>query len=62
MKLNTAEKDEKWQTAGTIPAGSAPAGTVAQYQYQYNPSKTDVGEIYFASNASTLKGTSFTRS
>jgi hypothetical protein len=36
-----------WQSAGTVPAGSAPTGTVAQYQYQFNPSKIDVGQLYF---------------
>jgi hypothetical protein len=46
-EIEYSREGEKWQTAGTIPAGSAPAGTVAQYQYQYNPSKIDVGEIYF---------------
>jgi Secretion system C-terminal sorting domain len=46
-EIEYSREGEKWQTAGTIPAGSAPTGTVAQYQYQYNPSKTDVGEIYF---------------
>jgi hypothetical protein len=30
-----------------VPAGSAPEGTVAQYQYQYNPGKADVGDLYF---------------
>ena len=38
---------EHWQTAGSVPAGSTPVGTVAQYQYQYNPAQTDVGDIYF---------------
>ena len=46
-EIEYSQEGEKWQTAGTIPAGSAPAGTVAQYQYQYNPSQTDVGTIYF---------------
>lgn len=46
-EIQYSPEGENWQTAGTIPAGSAPAGTVAQYQYQYNPSKTDVGTIYF---------------
>jgi hypothetical protein len=46
-EIEYSQEGEKWQTAGTIPAGSAPAGTVAQYQYQYNPSKTNVGAIYF---------------
>jgi hypothetical protein len=46
-EIEYSQEGEKWQKAGTIPAGSAPAGTVAQYQYQYHPSKTDVGAVYF---------------
>jgi hypothetical protein len=46
-EIEYSQEGEKWQTAGTIPAGSAPAGTVGQYQYQYNTSKANVGTIYF---------------
>ena len=46
-EIQYSKDGERWQTAGTVPAGSAPVGTVAQYQYQYNPAQTDVGEIYF---------------
>jgi hypothetical protein len=46
-EIEYSKDGEGWQTAGTIPAGSAPTGTVAQYQYQYNPSKFDVGQVYF---------------
>ncbi len=46
-EIEYSRDGENWQTAGTVPAGSAPTGTVAQYQYQYNPSKTDVGQVYF---------------
>jgi hypothetical protein len=46
-EIEYSKDNESWQTAGTVPAGSAPIGTVAQYQYQYNTSKIDVGEIYF---------------
>jgi hypothetical protein len=46
-EIDYSREGENWQTAGTVPAGSAPTGTVAQYQYQYNPAKTDVGQIYF---------------
>ncbi len=46
-EIEYSKDNQHWQTAGTVPAGSAPAGTVAQYQYQYNPSQIDVGEIYF---------------
>jgi hypothetical protein len=38
---------KSWATAGTVPAGSAPVGTVDQYQYQYRPASTDLGELYF---------------
>jgi len=46
-EIEYSQDNENWHTAGTVPAGSAPIGTVAQYQYQYNTDKTDVGEIYF---------------
>ena len=46
-EIEYSRDGEGWQTAGTVPAGSAPTGTVAQYQYQYNPSQADVGQIYF---------------
>jgi hypothetical protein len=46
-EIQYSREGENWQTAGTVPAGSAPTGTIAQFQYQYNPSKTDVGEVYF---------------
>ena len=46
-EIEYSKDNENWQAAGTVPAGSAPTGTVAQYQYQYNTSQTDVGEIYF---------------
>jgi hypothetical protein len=46
-EIDYSNDNEHWLTAGTVPAGSAPAGTVAQYQYQYNPGKADVGDIYF---------------
>jgi hypothetical protein len=46
-EIEYSNDNQSWKTAGTVPAGSAPTGTIAQYQYQYNPSKTDVGEIYF---------------
>ncbi len=46
-EIEYSKDNEHWQTAGTVPAGSAPTGTVAQYQYQYNPTQMDVGEIYF---------------
>ena len=47
---------EQWQPVGTIPAGSAPIGTVAQYQYQFNPSQIDVGQIYFRIKRSDSEG------
>jgi len=46
-EIEYSKDNENWQAAGTIPAGSAPVGTVAQYQYQYNTTQTDVGQIYF---------------
>jgi hypothetical protein len=46
-EIEYSRDNENWQKAGTVPAGSAPTGTVAQYQYQYNPTQADVGEIYF---------------
>jgi hypothetical protein len=38
---------EGWASAATLPAGSAPAGTVGQYQYQFHPGANDAGQIYF---------------
>ncbi|HEY8735036.1 MAG TPA: T9SS type A sorting domain-containing protein, partial [Puia sp.] len=46
-EIEYSKDNEHWQSAGVLPAGSAPTGTVAQYQYQYNLTKADVGEIYF---------------
>ena len=46
-EIDYSKDAEHWQTAGTVPAGSAPTGTVAQYMYQYNPSPIDMGQIYF---------------
>lgn len=46
-EIEYSKDNESWQTAGTVPAGSAPTGTVAQFQYQYNTSQADMGEIYF---------------
>lgn len=46
-EIQYSKDGESWAGAGTVPAGSAPTGTVAQYQYQYYPAATDVGEIYF---------------
>jgi hypothetical protein len=46
-EIQYSKDGETWVSAGTVPAGSAPAGTVAQYEYQYHPASTDVGEIYF---------------
>ena len=46
-EIQYSKDGEAWASAGTIPAGSSPTGTVAQYQYQYQPASTDVGEIYF---------------
>jgi Secretion system C-terminal sorting domain len=46
-EIEYSKDNESWQSAGTVPAGSAPTGSVAQFQYQYNTAQTDVGEIYF---------------
>jgi hypothetical protein len=46
-EIQYSKDGEHWTDAGAVPAGSAPAGTVAQFQYQYHPAATDVGEIYF---------------
>ncbi len=55
-EIEYSKDNEHWQTAGTVPAGSAPTGTVAQYQYQYNPSQMDVGEIYFRIKRTDAEG------
>ncbi|HZZ75612.1 MAG TPA: T9SS type A sorting domain-containing protein, partial [Puia sp.] len=55
-EIDYSNDNEHWQSAGTVPAGSAPEGTVAQYQYQYNPSKADVGDIYFRIKRTDAEG------
>ena len=55
-EIEYSKDNEHWQAAGTVPAGSAPAGTVAQYQYQYNPAKADVGDIYFRIKRTDAEG------
>ena len=55
-EIDYSNDNEHWQAAGSIPAGSAPAGTVAQYQYQYNPTKADVGDIYFRIKRTDAEG------
>jgi hypothetical protein len=46
-EVQYSKDGENWASAGTVPAGSAPIGTVAQYDYQYHPASNDVGDIYF---------------
>ena len=55
-EIDYSKDNEHWQTAGTVPAGSAPTGTVAQYQYQYNPTHADVGDIYFRIKRTDAEG------
>jgi Secretion system C-terminal sorting domain len=55
-EIDYSNDNEHWLAAGTVPAGSAPAGTVAQYQYQYNPTKADVGDIYFRIKRTDAEG------
>ncbi|MEJ0082844.1 MAG: T9SS type A sorting domain-containing protein [Puia sp.] len=58
-EIDYSNDNEHWMAAGTVPAGSAPAGTVAQYQYQYNPGKADVGDIYFRIKRTDAQGNVF---
>ena len=58
-EIDYSNDNEHWLAAGTVPAGSAPAGTVAQYQYQYNPGKADVGDIYFRIKRTDAQGNVF---
>jgi hypothetical protein len=55
-EIQYSQDGESWASAGTVPAGSAPAGTVAEYQYQYHPAATDVGEIFFRIKRSDGQG------
>lgn len=55
-EIDYSNDNEHWLAAGTVPAGSAPAGTVAQYQYQYIPGKADVGDIYFRIKRTDAEG------
>jgi len=54
--IEYSKDNEHWQTTGTVPAGSAPAGTVAQYQYQYHIAPTDLGQIYFRIRRTDAEG------
>ncbi len=55
-EIDYSNDNEHWLAAGTVPAGSAPAGTVAQYQYQYNPAKADLGDLYFRIKRTDAEG------
>jgi hypothetical protein len=55
-EIDYSNDNEHWLAAGTVPAGSTPAGTVAQYQYQYNPTKADVGDLYFRIKRTDAEG------
>lgn len=55
-EIEYSNDNAHWQTAGSVPVGSAPTGTVAQYQYQYHPAQTDVGEIYFRIKRTDAEG------
>lgn len=55
-EIQYSKDGEHWASAGTVPAGSAPTGTVAQYQYQYHPASADLGEIYFRIRRSDPEG------
>jgi len=55
-EIDYSNDNERWLKAGAVPAGSAPTGTVAQYQYQYNPTKADVGDIYFRIKRTDAEG------
>src|SRR5206468_11833067 len=43
-EIEFSKDNQHWRQAGRVPSESAPAGTVAQYQYRYNPAQNDVGE------------------
>jgi len=46
-EIQYSKNGTDYQPVGTVPSNIATAGTVTQYQYQYNTSPSDVGEIYF---------------
>ena len=46
-EIQYSKNGNDYMPVGNVPANIATAGTVTQYQYQYNPSPADVGEIYF---------------
>ncbi|MBS1596637.1 MAG: choice-of-anchor E domain-containing protein [Bacteroidetes bacterium] len=46
-EIEYSKNGNDYMPIGNVPANIATAGTVTQYQYQYNPSPADVGEIYF---------------
>jgi len=46
-EIEYSRNGEDYAPVGNVPANIATAGTVTQYQYKYNPSPADMGEIYF---------------
>lgn len=45
--IEYSKNGENWSDLATVPAGSAPVGAAADYQYQYRPTSHDIGEFYF---------------
>ncbi|HTQ65204.1 MAG TPA: choice-of-anchor E domain-containing protein [Puia sp.] len=46
-EIEYSKDGNEYLPVGNVPAGTNAAGTITQYQYQYNPDPSDVGKLYF---------------
>jgi Secretion system C-terminal sorting domain len=46
-EVQFSKNGEDFASIGNIPAGTASAGTISEYHYQYDLNPTDVGSVYF---------------
>jgi hypothetical protein len=46
-EIQYSKNGEDFNSIGSIPTGASAAGTVQQFNYQYNLNSTDVGSVYF---------------
>jgi hypothetical protein len=57
-EIQYSKNGNDYVAIGNVPSNIATAGTATQYQYQYNPSSSDVGEIYFRIKRTDASGNS----
>ena len=55
-EIQYSKNGEDYLPIANVPANIATAGNATQYQYQYNPSPADVGEIYFRIKRTDING------